>query len=61
MKDTAEDIQQLMRDMEQEAEPEGGVIADKYGAQLEKLEKKYLALKTKKADIDKKISAARSN
>ena len=29
---------QLMRDMEQEAEPEGGPIADKYGAQLNKID-----------------------
>jgi hypothetical protein len=29
---------QLMRDMEQEAEPEGGPIADRYGAQLNKID-----------------------
>ena len=30
---------QLMRDMEQEAEPEGGPIADRYGAQLNRIDK----------------------
>ena len=30
---------QVMRDMEQEAEPEGGPIADKYGAELNKIDK----------------------
>ena len=55
MKDTAEDIQDLFRNMEQEAEPSGGPVADKYGAQLDKLEKQYAALKKKKAVVDKKI------
>jgi len=31
--------ERLMRDMEQEAEPEGGPIADKYGAQLNRIDK----------------------
>lgn len=42
-------IQQILSDMEEEAEPEGGPISDKYGAELDKiddqikkLEKKYL-------------------
>jgi len=30
---------QLMRDMEQEAEPEGGPIADRYGAKLNRIDK----------------------
>ena len=30
---------QLMRDMEQEAEPEGGPIADRYGAELNRIDK----------------------
>ena len=55
MKDIAEDIQDLFRNMEQEAEPSGGPIADKYGAQLDKLEKKYADLKKKKAVVDKRI------
>ena len=55
LKDTAQEIQQVMRDMEQEAEPEGGPIADKYGKQLEKLEKKYTDLKSKQAVVNTKI------
>ena len=31
--------ERLMRDMEQEAEPEGGPIADKYGTQLNRIDK----------------------
>ena len=37
-KDIEDRIAQLYRDMEQEAEPEGGEIADYYGDQLNKLE-----------------------
>jgi hypothetical protein len=33
------ELKQLYKDMEQEAEPEGGKIADKYGRKIEKLEK----------------------
>ena len=55
LKDTAEDIQDLFRNMEQEAEPSGGPVADKYGAELDKLEKKYADLKKKKAVVDKRI------
>lgn len=36
---------QLMRDMEQEAEPEGGPIADRYGALLDKIDKAIAKLK----------------
>ena len=36
---------QLMIDMEQEAEPEGGPIADRYGAELEDLENQIAKLK----------------
>ena len=39
-KDLESRISQLYRDMEQEAEPEGGAIADKYGAELDNLEAK---------------------
>jgi len=39
-KDLESRISQLYRDMEQEAEPEGGTIADKYGAELDNLEAK---------------------
>ena len=37
--------ERLMRDMEQEAEPEGGPIADKYGAQLNRIDKAIAKLK----------------
>ena len=36
---------QLMRDMEQEAEPEGGPIADRYGAQLNRIDRAIDKLK----------------
>ena len=36
--DLKDRIAQLFRDMEQEAEPEGGPIADRYGDELNKLE-----------------------
>ena len=41
---------EIMGDMEQEAEPEGGKIADKYGNQLDKYEKMY---KKRKAELKK--------
>ena len=37
-KDLEDRIAQLYRDMEQEAEPEGGEVADRYGSELERLE-----------------------
>ena len=40
-KDLEDRIAQLYRDMEQEAEPEGGEVADRYGNELEKLEANY--------------------
>ena len=40
--------EQLMRDMEQEAEPEGGPIADKYGAELNKIDKAIAMLQGSK-------------
>ena len=46
---------QTLRDMEQEAEPEGGAIADKYGSIMMKQEKEYAQLKAKKAKIDARI------
>jgi hypothetical protein len=45
-----DEIAQLKRDMEQEAEAEGGEVADRYGAELEKLEVKL-------AKIDKALDA----
>ena len=46
-------IKQLHKNMEQEAEPEGGKVADKYGREIEKYEKMY---KKRKAEF-KKVSA----
>jgi len=43
---------QLMRDMEQEAEPEGGPIADRYGSELNKIDKAIAMLSEAKTDID---------
>ena len=39
MKSLANQIALAYKDMEQEAEPSGGPIADRYGRQIEKLEK----------------------
>ena len=44
-KDLEDRIAQLYRDMEQEAEPEGGEIADRYGNMLNKLEDKLYRVK----------------
>ena len=41
---------QLMRDMEQEAEPEGGPIADRYGRELEKIDKAITMLSEAKKE-----------
>ena len=40
--------ERLMADMEQEAEPEGGPIADKYGAELDSIDKALEKLKGSK-------------
>ena len=50
MKNITATIRQLHKNMEQEAEPEGGKIADKYGRQLDKYEKMY---KKRKAEFKK--------
>ena len=42
----------LFRDMEQEAEPEGGEIADRYGSMLNKLEDKLYRVKKQIRDYD---------
>ena len=59
IKDKAEAMAQTLRDMEQEAEPEGGVMADKYGSIMMKQEKEYTQLKAKKAKIDARIEKYR--
>ena len=47
---------QLMRDMEQEAEPEGGSIADRYGRELNKIDAKISKLRGKPLTYDQAIS-----
>lgn len=42
----------LVRDMEQEAEPEGGPIADRYGDELNKLEDRISSIRKKINDYD---------
>jgi len=39
---------QLMRDMEQEAEPEGGPIADEYGSKLNRIDRAIAKLEGRK-------------
>jgi len=50
--DLEDEIAQLYRDMEQEAEPEGGEIADYYGDQLNKLEGRLYKIKKQLDDYD---------
>ncbi len=45
--------------MEQEAEPEGGKIADSYASIMMKQEKEYTKLKAKKAKISSRIEKHR--
>ena len=45
LRDISAEIQQLYGDMEQEAEPGGGPIADRYGKELEALENKHKDLR----------------
>jgi hypothetical protein len=59
IKDKAQEMAQTFRDMEQEAEPEGGEIADKYGSTMMKQEKEYTQLKAKKAKIDARVEKYR--
>ena len=40
-------LDQIYRDMEQEAEPEGGKVADRYGSIMMKQEKEEIKLVTK--------------
>ena len=53
MMNIAKYIKQLHKDMEQQAEPEGGPKADRYGRELDKLEKSY---KKKKAELKKMMA-----
>ena len=47
-----DEIAQLFRDMEQEAEPEGGPIADRYGDELNKLEDRLEKINKQLRDYD---------
>jgi len=47
-----DEIAQLYRDMEQEAEPEGGPIADRYGNELNKLEDRLYKINKQLDDYD---------
>ena len=52
---------QIMRDMEQEAEPEGGPIADRYGDMLNKLDQAIAMLQTpEEKDVDNTVAAPNS-
>ena len=57
MKDIARDLKLVYKEMEQEAEPQGGPIADRYADQIHKLEKDYnknkKLLKKYQREIDK--------
>jgi len=50
--DLEDEIAQLYRDMEQEAEPEGGEVADRYGSMLNKLEDKLYRVTKQINDYD---------
>ena len=50
--DLKDEIAQLYRDMEQEAEPEGGPMADMYGNLLNKAEEKLYRMQKQIADYD---------
>jgi len=50
--DLKDRIAQLYRDMEQEAEPEGGPIADRYGDELDKLESRLYKIQKQLSDYD---------
>ena len=50
--DLEDQIAQLYRDMEQEAEPEGGEIADRYGDELNKLEDRLYKVTKQINDYD---------
>jgi len=51
-KDLEDRIAQVYRDMEQEAEPEGGEVSDRYGSELDKLEGKLYKVMSKINDYD---------
>jgi hypothetical protein len=63
MNDLKDRYDQLHRDMEEEAEPEGGVVSNGYAVELEDIEKRMNTLKEKdgkKSDKGIKIDKLRS-
>ena len=55
IKDLRDEMAQTLRDMEQEAEPEGGEVADRYGSTMMDQEKEYTKLMAKKDKIMARI------
>jgi len=60
-KDLEDRIKQLYIDMEQEAEPEGGEVADRYGSELNKLEDRLYKVQKQLNDYDMNESAIRED
>lgn len=56
LKDLYADRGQMLIDMEQEAEPEGGAIADEYGGKLNTIEDKIQALISKRNKLEIKLA-----
>ena len=59
IKDLRDEMAQTLRDMEQEAEPEGGEVADRYGSTMMNQEKEYAKLMAKKDKIMTRIEKHR--
>ena len=51
LQDLKDEREQLMIDMEQEAEPEGGEIADRYGSRLNDIDARMAAIKSELDDL----------
>ena len=60
IKDLRDEMSQTLRDMEQEAEPGGGLVSDRYGSLMMKQEKEYKILRAKKAKVDTQIDKYQS-
>jgi|688.fasta_scaffold1959429_1 hypothetical protein len=56
LKDLYEDRGQLLIDMEQEAEPEGGPIANRYGSQLNKIEDRIQKLLIARQKLEMRLA-----
>ena len=48
-------LDQIMRDMEQEAEMEGGPISDEYGSRLDSVEASITKLVKMRRDLEKRL------